>query len=108
MRAARGDAGVLSGAWAKAGEDRVGPGDGEFQCCRVGVRQVGGDGADLGGQLAGLLVWVADDGGDVVACGDGLFEQLVADPAGGRDDGELHRLLPLYRERFPRYAFLRR
>jgi hypothetical protein len=74
--------------WTKTGDDRVGASHGRLDRHRVRGRQVGGDDAD---RLSRQPVWVSDDGGDVVAGGDGLLQEVAADAAGGRDDGELHQ-----------------
>jgi hypothetical protein len=65
---------------AEAGQDRVGALDGELEHRRVRGRQLGRDHADPGGQRPGQPPRVAGHGGDVVAGGDGLVEELVADP----------------------------
>jgi len=72
--------------WAKAGKNAVGPGDRRFERCRGRAGQVGGDRMYLPGQLAG----VPYDSGDVVACGDGLLQELPADTPGRCEDRELH------------------
>jgi hypothetical protein len=78
--AVRGDAGVGSGPWTKAGEDRVGVGDRGLERGRVRGGQVGGDHADRAGQVCR----VAHDGGHVVAGVEGLLQELPADAAGRR------------------------
>jgi hypothetical protein len=72
---------------AKAGQDRVGPANGELQRRRVGVHQVGGDDAH---RLPGQLRRVPHDRRDVVAGSDRLPEELPADTAGRREDSEFH------------------
>jgi hypothetical protein len=77
----------------KAGEDRVGAGDRGLQRRRVRGRQVGGDDTY---RFSRQLVRVSDDGGDVVAGGDGLLEGLPSDPAGRGEDRDLHLVLPAF------------
>jgi hypothetical protein len=62
----------------EAGEHRVGSGDRRLDLRRV--RQVGGDEAHQSGEL----LRVRYDCCEVVACGDGLLEEVPTDTAGRR------------------------
>ena len=65
-------------------------GERRLEHCQLRGRQVGRDDAYLSGQP----LRVPYDCCNVVACGDGLLEDLPTDTAGRREDRELHLLLP--------------
>ena len=91
LGAAGGDTGVGLGPRTERGQHRVGAGDRGLDRGRVSGGEVGGHGA---GRCRRELLRVPCHGGHIVTGGDGLLEQLSADTAGRRDDGEFHQMPP--------------